>query len=306
MTSELGVSPFELNEALEFSRNKVFSQARPQAEPVGIILGGQPATGKSLLIERTQDDRPNLSFVVINGDEFRQYHPRFHEYNQAGEREAANQTQAFANYIGQALLKEAIENRYNIIIEGTMRNPDVPVTTAQMYRQNGYSPEAHVLAVNYHQSLQGIYSRYEQQKEIGSSGRFTPLSIHQEAVEGVLKSVDRLYAEQSVDRIAIYNRGAKTLLQDYTLENDQWSLTQQPSTVIEQERNRRWTPAEVADYAVSWERIMAMREKRGAEADPLPQQSHQQVMKDINEMSVYFRAYQDLKEKPKNRGLHRE
>lgn len=132
------------------------------------------------------------------------------------------------------------------------------------------------------------------------------MPIHQEALEGVLKSVDRLYLEQSVDRIAIYNRGAKTLLQDYTVENNQWSSKQPPSTIIEQERNRRWTPSEIADYAVTWERIIAMREKRGAEPDPLPQQSHQQVMKDINTMSVYFRAYQDLKEDSKNRGLHRE
>lgn len=306
MSSELGVSESELKKALERSRFDVFSQAEPQQQPIGALLGGQPATGKSLLIGRIQDDRPTHPFVVINGDEFRQYHPRFHEYNQAGELEAANRTQAFANYIGQTLLKEAIEKRYNVIIEGTMRNSDVPVTTAQMYRQNGYSPEAHVLAVPYYQSLQGIYSRYEQQKEIGSSGRFTPLDIHKQAYEGVLKSVDRLYSEQSVDRIAIYSRGAKALLQDYRLENNQWSITQEPSKVVEQERNRRWTPAEVADYAVTWERIIAKRERRGAEPDPLPQQLHQQVMKDINAMSVYFRAYQDLKEDPKNKGLHRE
>ncbi|MVM42096.1 hypothetical protein GO730_37880 [Spirosoma sp. HMF3257] len=64
--------------------------------------------------------------------------------------------------------------------------------------------------------------RYERQKEIGSSGRFTPLAIHQEAYEGALKSVDKLYQEQRVDRLVIYSRGAKALLIDYTRGATYW------------------------------------------------------------------------------------
>ncbi|MVM42099.1 hypothetical protein GO730_37900 [Spirosoma sp. HMF3257] len=127
---------------------------------MGVILGGQPAAGKSLLIGCIQDDRPDLPFVVINGDEFRAFHPRFNELNRSGELKAANATQPFANYIGQTLLTEAIKNRYNIIIEGTMRNPDVPAATAHRFRQHGYSPEAHILGVPFEQFMQGFLGRF--------------------------------------------------------------------------------------------------------------------------------------------------
>lgn len=296
MLNELGVTSSELQLALYRSREEVFAEAVAQQHPIGIILGGQPATGKSLLIGRIQDDRPDLPFVVINGDEFRAFHPRFNEFNRAGELEAANATQPLANYIGQTLLTEAIENQFNIIIEGTMRTPHVPSATAHRFRQHSYSPEAHILAVPFEQSLQGIYARYEQQKEIGSSGRFTPIAIHQEAYEGVLKSVDRLYQEQSVDRLVIYNRGAKVVLANYTIKNGRWSSQLEPSKKVERERNRLWTPEEIADYAITWERILNAREKRGAKPDPLPDQRYQQVLTEINTKTTYRKAYRRLKE----------
>ncbi|GAB4019421.1 zeta toxin family protein [Spirosoma migulaei] len=302
MLDELGVTPSELQLALHRSREEVFAEAVVQQYPIGVILGGQPAAGKSLLIGRIQDDQPELPFVVINGDEFRAFHPRFNEFNRAGELEAANATQPFANYIGQTLLTEAIENRYNIIIEGTMRNPDVPAATAHRFRQHGYSPEAHILAVPFEQSLQGIYIRYERQKEIGSSGRFTPLAIHQEAYEGALKSVDKLYREQRVDRLVIYSRGAKIVLIDYKIEDGQWSSQVEPSREIERERNRLWTPKEIADYAVTWERILHARKKRGAEPDPLPNQRYQQVLNEIKTRSTYGKAYRKLKEESRRGG----
>ena len=295
MLNELGVTPSELQLALQWSREEVFAEAVAQQSPIGVILGGQPAAGKSLLISRIQDDRPELPFVIINGDEFRAFHPRFNDFNRVGELDAANATQPLANYIGQALLTEAIKNRYNIIIEGTMRNPDVPVATAHRFRQHGYSPEAHILAVPFDQSLQGIYVRYEQQKEIGSSGRFTPVAIHQQAYEGVLKSVERLYQEQSVNRLVIYNRGAKVLLAENIVRNGKWSSQQEPSKKIERERNRSWAPEEMADYAITWERILAAREKRGADYDPIPNQYYQQALWQIKSRSTYREAYNELK-----------
>lgn len=306
MTVPPDLTSSELEEALELSRLKVFQKLKPQSEPVGIVLGGQPASGKSSLIERIKQDR-QTPFAVINGDEFRYYHPRFNEYNQQNEREAVHKTQPLANYIGQTLLKEAINNRYNIIIEGTMRTAAVPMKTADQFRQAGYTVEAHALAVPYNQSLQGIYSRYEHQKELGQSGRFSPLPVHQEAYTGLLITVDQLHQQKAVDRLVIYNRGAKTILADFQLKNKEWSTAEIPSRLVELERNRRWTPQEKVEHALRWETIINLREKRGAEPDPLPQQMHGQIMREINHQSLAYRAYREQKEsgqqQDKNRGF---
>lgn len=40
--------------------------------PTGILLGGQPAAGKTGLIRQIRRQRNDVKFVVINGDEYRQ------------------------------------------------------------------------------------------------------------------------------------------------------------------------------------------------------------------------------------------
>ncbi|GAB4013796.1 hypothetical protein GCM10028808_34200 [Spirosoma migulaei] len=50
--------------------------------PTGILLGGQPAAGKTSLIRQLRHQYSGQKFVVINGDEYRQYHPRARKINE--------------------------------------------------------------------------------------------------------------------------------------------------------------------------------------------------------------------------------
>ena len=285
MWNELGMSASDLDRVLRWSRDEVFALATIGKPPVGIMLGRQPASGKSLLIRRLRRQNPAIGFVVINGDEFRPLHPRFAEFNQLSELEAATLTQPFVNYIGQTLLAEVLKNRFNILIEGTMRRAEVPITTAGQFHQHGYQVEAHVLAVATAHSIQGICHRYETQKQMGVAGRFFPLPIHDEAYAGLLNSVDRLYQAKRVDRLVIYNRGAQQILADCILENGQWKgMTElTPSQVIEKERNRVWSAAEGLAYADIWQTIISLRAKRRAAPDPLPAQLYEQILLLIRE-----------------------
>ena len=58
---------------------KLFKKATPENDRqcIGILLGGQPASGKTNLIETIKRNRPDRQLVVINGDEFRAYHPNY-------------------------------------------------------------------------------------------------------------------------------------------------------------------------------------------------------------------------------------
>lgn len=58
----------------------------------------------------------------------------------------------------------AKEQRFNVIIEGTMRDHDVVAATMNEFRAAGYEIDARVLAVSFQLSGQGIYQRYEHQK----------------------------------------------------------------------------------------------------------------------------------------------
>ena len=54
------------------------SKARPTSSPKGFVLGGQPGAGKSKMVSRLGAEL-NRNLLVINGDEFRRYHPNFDE-----------------------------------------------------------------------------------------------------------------------------------------------------------------------------------------------------------------------------------
>ena len=45
------------------------------SNPVAILLGGQPAAGKSNLAVIAEEEHQNDTFLIINGDEYRIYHP---------------------------------------------------------------------------------------------------------------------------------------------------------------------------------------------------------------------------------------
>ncbi|MBO0929712.1 zeta toxin family protein [Fibrella aquatilis] len=78
---------------------KLFKRIKPQLvnRPIGILLGGQPASGKTNLIETIKRNTPDRQFVVINGDEFRTYHPNYTAiYSQYGT-DAPHHTQPFSN-----------------------------------------------------------------------------------------------------------------------------------------------------------------------------------------------------------------
>ena len=69
------------------------SKARPTSSPKGFVLGGQPGAGKSKMVSRLGAEL-DRNLLVINGDEFRRYHPNFDEI------------QAYPNYtIGSELAK---------------------------------------------------------------------------------------------------------------------------------------------------------------------------------------------------------
>ncbi len=68
------------NETLEELKNKLYSGKTPVANPQIVILGGQPGAGKSKIITLSENQFfKDGNVVVINGDDFRHYHPKAEE-----------------------------------------------------------------------------------------------------------------------------------------------------------------------------------------------------------------------------------
>jgi len=219
----------------ENKKEKILKGFYSDKNPIAILLGGQPASGKSNLTDRAIENHPEKKFLIVNGDRFRVYHPG-HEKLIKNSLNYSEKTQIFSNVFTEKLIKEAQKNKFNIIVEGTMRNKDVPLSTAKAFKDVGFRVEVYVISSPELFSEIGIYSRYQREVSMAGSGRLADINSHNEAVKGLLLSVDSLFRNNSVDKIVIYSFGAQNKIKDYNFNGHSWSCDLSPADVIRQSR----------------------------------------------------------------------
>lgn len=184
-----------------------FDNAKREKQPIAIILGGQPASGKTQLFEHIQNNLyPDKQFVIINGDEYRAYHPRSIKIEIEHGKHYADITQSFANDLVKFMKEECIKKRYNFILESTFRNIGTITNTSEELKTKKYKTSVHALSVPYWDSVLGIFERYEGQIKAKGSGRFSPITTHNEAFTALPKNLKTCLQDQLFDEIFIYKR----------------------------------------------------------------------------------------------------
>jgi len=174
-----------------------------------IILGGQPGAGKSSLNKRILAEDANI--IVINGDDYREFHPNFEAIDKAFGRNSVDHTQAFADAVVKRLVYELSDKKYNLVIEGTLRTAEVPLKVCRLLKNKGYNVELFVMAVNKEMSWQGTINRYEEMKSIGEIPRATSKEFHDLVVASIPKNLEEIYKSGEFDRITLYNRSLTCL-----------------------------------------------------------------------------------------------
>jgi hypothetical protein len=220
------------NRPIFFENNEINSQARC----VAYLLGGQPACGKSGLIKSIKSRFTD--FFVINGDEYRQYHPNSQNLIRQSNI-YSQETQNFSNIFTENLILDASNAHFNMIIEGTMRNPSVPISTAKLLHKKNYKVGIAVIASHPKITELGVYRRYAEQLNAFGVGRLADIKSHNEACLGLLKSVDLLYNDKIVDFIEIYSYLGKKKIASYDLIDGNWNNSILPSVIIEKEQKEQ-------------------------------------------------------------------
>ncbi|WP_304347318.1 zeta toxin family protein [Capnocytophaga leadbetteri] len=225
-------------------KDKLLKGIVSQEKPIAFILGGQPASGKSGLAKAILRQFPDKDFLFVNGDIYREFHPEAGELIKYPERYSA-ETQIFSNFFTEALIQEAITYKYNIIVEGTMRNPEVPLRTALAFRENGFGTEAFAIAAPALFTELGFYLRYQEEIDFQGYGRLADKSSHDKAVEGLLCSLDHLYTEKAVDKIHLYSYQAEKHLVTFILNKEEWDINILPSVEVIKTREKQYQDKEL-------------------------------------------------------------
>lgn len=243
---------------LKFYKSRYSSQENPKA----FLLGGQPGAGKSAL-----ENMINIEnrYVSISGDDYRKFHPLYDKLNKIYGKDASKYTQKWSGEMVEHLLKEARKEKWNVILEGTLRKAELPIREAKDFKENGYSVELWVVAVKPEKSYLATLQRYEEMIVRCRIPRMTPKEHHDLVVNDIGDNLEIIYNSKAFDNIKLFDR------ENNLLYNYRENLDISPKNILEKEFYREWKIEEIKNLKEKWENLIKMVENREASLEEISQ-----------------------------------
>lgn len=204
-------------EEFEISYRKIYNMLVrdniPQKKRCVVFLGGQPGTGKTSFVE--QDDL-FAKYIKINGDEYRKYHPNIKEITTYDLDNMASRTQGFVNQCIERLINDLSEEGYNLIIEGTLRDPQITINTCSSLKDKGYTTDLYIIAADAVTSWEATLNRAHLSEEIGETPRLVPIDKYNYIVNNLSRSVEAIEKAECFDNIHVVDRDNRILYPNNT------------------------------------------------------------------------------------------
>ena len=182
-------SPVEFEQQYLKVYNSIVKDGVPQKNHAVIFLGGQPGAGKSNFY--TQDNNLH-GYIVIDGDQYRKFHPHYDEIVKYDMENYAERTQFFVNKCIEHLIEDLSDEGYNLIIEGTLRDPDVPISTCRTLVNKGYTADMFVIAADATLSWQSTIGRANILLDLGQAPRLVPIDKYNTIVNNLPDNLKRI------------------------------------------------------------------------------------------------------------------
>ena len=244
-----------------YRREKIFERyaavAKSQKQPIAVIIGGQPGSGKSSIAERFKNDYEHSGIVHIDVDELRKYHPHVGSFNEKNDRLTSIYTGNDAGIWSQKLVKDAVDNRFNMLYESTLKNVDNLLSHVDILTRIGYEVELKVLAIPYDISMLSTYFRYEQPKANGDYGRFVHDKPMRDCYQNQTVTIEALQQQGKLNSIEVYSREGNIFAGDYR--------TVDLKNIITAEQRRNFTSEEAKMLKSQWLDVCQMMLDRNAE-----------------------------------------
>lgn len=219
-----------------------------QENPIALFLGGQPGAGKSALAEEVLSEFESKgSLVPISTDDYRDKHPHQKKLMETNDKIASQLTGPDCGLWVQKAVALAKENKFNILLDGTLRDSEAVAQSMTSLRKAGYKIEVRIVAVSAQQSQLATMLRYEGQKADKGVGRMTSPEAHDAGYHGLPVTLKRIEDEMLADKIGIYQRGGDKLYEN-SQDQGQWKYPPKAVEVLEDKRNRRLSPTEAEAY----------------------------------------------------------
>ncbi|RQT22099.1 zeta toxin family protein [Burkholderia contaminans] len=240
--------------------------SREQAEPKAILIGGQPGAGKTALARQAMGElNERGGAVLIDADRMRENLPQYSRLLRDDPQHAADLTHADAGRWAGRLTTAASEARRDLVVDGTMRNPESLRNLARRLNERGYTLEVRGVAMPAEVSLTRAQMRTEREIATTGVGRVVNPEQHDQAYAGMVETVALLEREKAVDRILVVDRHHREVYRN-ELHQGEWREPQAAAASIVRERERPMTHDELTNHVQMLGDIQEARAARGAPA----------------------------------------
>lgn len=226
--------------------------------PVMVLVGGQTGAGKSAASDIVREELAEKGgFIHIDADRLRE------KIDTKGTKPTSEETQTDAGRLVQELRKQAIQEKRNLLEEGTYRNPEGVAAFIEARKKDGYKIEMVAVATPRDESMLGVYQRHEMQHKIGAHNpRLVKQDYHDESFNGFKKTL--LHNEAQLDRVRVINRSGEVLYDSKTPESNK-----QKTAVEAMAEGQKLNPFKLHAISSSYQTIKHMAEERNANQEYL-------------------------------------
>lgn len=196
-----------INKVIEHICSKEIKGKKINEQPLCILLGGLPGSGKTNLVKKIQEEYKERDFIIIDTDDYRKLHPDYETLRKTPEK-AITETSEFSNAIEAELIKRAIKEHCDIISVTTLRATEaIDRILYEPAIKSGYQMETCIMSVPISECGLSAQSRYEKQIANGECPRFTPMSFIESSFQGIKNTIQMLQRKKDNPTIRIYNKG---------------------------------------------------------------------------------------------------
>lgn len=175
------------------------------SKPEGIITGGTPGAGKSVFVKLAKN-RLNDNLLVIDGDQYRKFHPNFAKLQKLVGSDIAFVTGPFYGKMVRNILTKAMEHKYNVIIESTFKSVDSPLDYLKTLKANGYTTTVNIIAVDKEVAWQSTIERKEAMIAAGEPSRSVDRTYFDQTAANLAGNAEKVYKTGLVDKLEVRNR----------------------------------------------------------------------------------------------------
>lgn len=171
--------------------------------PIGYVLGGGPASGKSSIIKNGFVKLPE-SIAKIDSDHIKSLLPDYAEMVATGDVEQVGKAAAFnheeSSYLSKKIVKQSIESRFNTLLDGTGNGSYHSLKNkVNAMRANGMQVVGQYVTVDTEEAVRRSNARAEK------TGRKVPESVIRKTHEGVSAVLPRAAQEGIFDEWQLWD-----------------------------------------------------------------------------------------------------